>query len=195
MPKQHLLFLHSAILKKIQKQKTGTRHPNRFTGTQLSSELPVAMTHSDKHLGDEWVCISLMKLKHAAGLRHISNHDSYFSLLRASCGAKQTQFAFLNSTIHFIFTMFSWKALKNVSKVIWLAVSLLPGENKLGDMIHYMYSISKQVSQKGVLMAFNSVFKDHPSFNNNIRPTSFTEACTCKGELVKWMKIGLYPCE
>ncbi len=60
------------------------------------------MTHSDKHLGDEWLSISFMKLKHAAGFRHISNHFSYFCVLRASCSAKNVLFGFLDNIIHFI---------------------------------------------------------------------------------------------
>lgn len=69
MPKHNLIFLHLAIFKKTSKHKTGVHHPNRFTGKQFSFVLPVAMAHSGKHLGDERVCISFMKLKHAAGLR------------------------------------------------------------------------------------------------------------------------------
>lgn len=65
------------------------------------------MTHSDKHLEDEWVCISSMKPKHAAGQRHILNHCGYyFSLLRASCSAKNAQFGFLQA---FTFLLISQK--------------------------------------------------------------------------------------
>lgn len=70
-------------------------------------------------------------LKHAAGRRNTLNHFSHFSLLPASCIAKQ--FNFLNKAYLSVPSICNFR--EEFLKVMRPAVSLLPGESDPSDFV------------------------------------------------------------
>lgn len=145
----------------------------------FSFELPAAMTHSDKHLRGEWLCISFMKWERAAGLRHILNHFTYFSLLQASCTAKlpssATKHTSLWQALFYFRKEMGKKERKKRSYVMWPTVSLLSGESD---------QASETECITGLKHHFRSSFLNndirHPFFSDNLKMLNAKESCYWK---------------